>query len=87
MEVVGSLVVLFSALYAVIARDYVTGGLVGLAVSYALQVSVGQTTILPYYSDSLGVFSVIYRKMQIGFLKSGLCNLICTTDTIPPDIL
>ena len=39
LEVLGGLIVLFCALFAVIARDTITGGLVGLPLSYALSVS------------------------------------------------
>lgn len=39
LEFVGNLVVFFSALFAVISRNTLDGGLVGLSISYALNVS------------------------------------------------
>ncbi|KAM4591513.1 ATP-binding cassette sub-family C member 2 [Odontesthes bonariensis] len=39
LEFLGNLVVFFSALFAVIARDSIDGGLVGLSISYALSVT------------------------------------------------
>lgn len=40
LELLGNLVVFFSALFAVISRDSLDSGLVGLSISYALNVSL-----------------------------------------------
>ena len=39
LEFLGALIVLAAALFAVIGRDSLSGGLVGLSISYALQVT------------------------------------------------
>lgn len=40
LESLGNLVVFFSALFAVISRDSLNSGLVGLSISYALNVNL-----------------------------------------------
>ncbi|CAK1601166.1 unnamed protein product [Parnassius mnemosyne] len=39
LEMIGNLIIFFSALFAVLARDTIKPGLVGLSVSYALQIT------------------------------------------------
>lgn len=39
LEMVGNLIILFSALFAVLSRDSLNPGMVGLSVSYALQIT------------------------------------------------
>lgn len=40
LEIVGALVIFFAALFAVLAKDTISGGEVGLSISYALQITV-----------------------------------------------
>jgi hypothetical protein len=48
---VGNFIIFFASLFAVLGRDTMSPGLVGLSVSYALQVQVGHLPTILY--DSL----------------------------------
>jgi len=38
LELLGAFIILAAAIFAVLARDSITGGIVGLSITYALQV-------------------------------------------------
>ena len=69
LEVLGSFIVLFAGLFAVIARDSVTGGLVGLSISYSLNVSHCSSTTVQSVSNealiSLSTANTIYNDALI----------------------
>lgn len=47
MEFIGAGILFFASLFAVIARETIAPGLVGLSVAYALQVSKTKDRIVP----------------------------------------
>ena len=51
LEMVGNFIIFFSSLFAVLGRETLSPGLVGLSVSYALQVQLGHLNTILY--DSL----------------------------------
>lgn len=51
LEFVGNSVVLFAALFAVIERNHITSGLVGLSISYALQITQSLNWMVRMTSD------------------------------------
>ena len=58
LEVLGGLIVLFCALFTVIAHDTVTGGLVGLSLSYALSVSC-------FFLHLFKIFKAFYEQLNL----------------------
>ncbi|OXA43509.1 multidrug resistance-associated protein 1 [Folsomia candida] len=51
LETIGNTVVLFAALFAVLGRETISPGLVGLSVSYALQITGGLLMLVRFTSD------------------------------------
>jgi hypothetical protein len=51
LEMVANFIIFFASLFAVLGRDTMSPGLVGLSVSYSLQVQLGHLRIVLY--DSL----------------------------------
>ncbi|XP_015122091.1 multidrug resistance-associated protein 1 isoform X1 [Diachasma alloeum] len=51
LEMVGNLIIFFSALFAVLGRDTLSAGLVGLSVSYALQITQTLNWLVRMTSD------------------------------------
>ncbi|XP_011636993.1 multidrug resistance-associated protein 1 isoform X2 [Pogonomyrmex barbatus] len=51
LEMVGNLIIFFSALFAVLSRDTMSSGLVGLSVSYALQITQTLNWLVRMTSD------------------------------------
>ncbi|XP_049764041.1 multidrug resistance-associated protein 1 isoform X1 [Schistocerca cancellata] len=51
LEMIGNLIILFSSLFAVLGRDSINAGIVGLSVSYALQVTQTLNWLVRMTSD------------------------------------
>ena len=51
LEFIGNCLILFAGLFAVISRDKITSGLVGMSLTYSLEVSAdwAQLVILQWY--------------------------------------
>ena len=66
MEFVGNLVIFFAALFSVVNRDSLQSGLVGLSVTYALQVGLRSCRLffsLSFVTPNMGPVSQKSREL------------------------
>lgn len=68
LEFVGNIIVSFAALFAVVARERLSPGFMGLAISYALQVKAHSHTCVTYSSSY-----PLERNVGFKFTPSNKC--------------
>ena len=56
LEFVGNFIVFFAVLFAVLNRDHLSAGIVGLSITYALNVRTRSLMNLHVYSNALAIF-------------------------------
>jgi ABC-type multidrug transport system fused ATPase/permease subunit len=66
LETVGNLVVLFAALFAVLGRETLGPGIVGLSISYALQVTLNLLMLVRFTSDVETNIVAVERLQEYG---------------------
>lgn len=69
LEMVGNLIILFAALFAVLSKDSLSPGLVGLSVSYALQVTQTLNWLVRMTSDVETNIVAVERIKEYGETK------------------
>lgn len=72
MEFVGNLIVSFAALFAVIARESLSPGIMGLSISYALQVSDHLISLLLIVSVPASLTNGSYVIVSFVKINGGL---------------
>ncbi|XP_036439199.1 canalicular multispecific organic anion transporter 1-like [Colossoma macropomum] len=82
LESLGNLVVFFSALFAVISRDSLDSGLVGLSISYALNVTQTLNWLVRMTSELETNIVAVERVSEYAEIKN---EAAWTTDNRPPD--
>ncbi|KAL6466399.1 hypothetical protein MHYP_G00242030 [Metynnis hypsauchen] len=82
LESLGNLVVFFSALFAVISRDSLDSGLVGLSISYALNVTQTLNWLVRMTSELETNIVAVERVSEYAEIEN---EAAWTTDNRPPD--
>uniref|UniRef100_A0A3Q2NT43 Canalicular multispecific organic anion transporter 1 n=1 Tax=Fundulus heteroclitus TaxID=8078 RepID=A0A3Q2NT43_FUNHE len=75
LEFLGNLVVFFSALFAVISRDSIDSGLVGLSISYALNVTQTLNWLVRMTSELETNIVAVERVSEYSELENEVCCL------------
>jgi len=76
LEAIGNTVVFFAALIAVLARDTLSSGLVGLSVSYALRITGALTILVRWTSDVETNIVSVERLKEYGEIEQVIKSLI-----------
>lgn len=71
LEFLGNLIILFAALFAVIGKGSIESSLVGMSITYALQVSL---TIVNIYYDIIKLLISTSNRMEATFSYEICCH-------------
>jgi len=66
LEMVGNMIIFFASLFAVLGRDTMSPGLVGLSVSYALQVHRHSSDILSLFFrvPLMMIYTIVWKLLH-----------------------
>jgi hypothetical protein len=75
---VGNLIIFFASLFAVLGRETMSPGLVGLSVSYALQVQTSDTSMSGNHCCTTCFTIMVYAEITVGNLVMQMSYAYCT---------
>lgn len=78
LETVGNLVIFFSALFAVLGRESLSPGLVGLSVTYALQITLALNMVVRWITDLETNLVAVERIKEYMQVPQVLIELNCS---------